>query len=103
MKPFPSRTFADSRQSLAQIFICCRTRKERLAQRAQIKAGAPYDHGYLPARFNLLNLLNCRARPVSRSEGFEGRNKIAQVMRNVATFCDGNLRGRNLYLLIDLN
>src|SRR5438132_10550385 len=103
MKTLGPVTFSNSGQPLAQILICRRTRKEWLAQRAQIKTGAAHEDGPMITRFNLLNLLNCRARPISRGESFERRNKIEQVMRNAAPFFQGNFRGRNLYLLIDLN
>src|SRR2546425_3066711 len=103
MKALGPVTFSKSCQALAQFIICCRTRKEWLAQRAQIKTGTAYEDGPMITRFNLLYLLNCRARPISHGESFERRNKIEQVMRNAAPLSQGNLRGRNLYLLIDLN
>src|SRR2546425_7502504 len=103
MKTLGPVTFSKSGQPLAHILICCRTRKEWLAQRAQIKTGAAYQDGRMITRFNLLYLLNCRTRPISRSKSFERRNKIDQVMRNAAPLFNGNFSGRNLYLLIDLN
>src|SRR2546421_3631034 len=103
MKTLGAVTLSNSGQALAQFIIRRRTGKEWLAQRAQIKTGAADQDGLLITRFNLLNLLNCRARPISRRKSFARRNEIDQVVRNATPLFYWNFRGGNLYLLIDLD
>src|SRR5436190_290721 len=103
MKALQPMAFPDLSQALAQIFIGRRTRKEWLAQSAQIKTTASNQNGHVATRFNLINSWNRSACPISRGKRFERRNKIDQMMRHAATLFHGNFCGRDLDVFIDLN
>src|SRR5205085_8515865 len=77
--------------------------EERLAQRAQVEAGAPDEQGRAPARFNLFNRAQRVARPIGGSVANVGRDEIDQVVRHAAPFLERDFGRGYLYLAVDLH
>ena len=68
MKTFGAVTFADFRQSGAKPFVSWQAGEERLTQSSQVKSGAAHQESSATAAFDIFNLCDRRARPVSGSE-----------------------------------
>ena len=74
-------------QARAEIFICWGAIKERLAQGAQIKTRSTNQQNRMATPFDLFDLFNCGAGPVSCRKIHPWGDKVDQVMRHAATLC----------------
>jgi hypothetical protein len=93
---------AQRKEAAAQGRVGRRRLEERLAERAQVEAGATDEQRRAAACLNLFNHGQRVTRPVGGGVGAFGRDEVEQVVWDAAPLGGRQLGGGDLYLAVDL-
>src|SRR5262245_35635418 len=95
--------FPDPVDPSTQRSICLRAGKQGPTQSAQVETGAPNQQGCVTPTLDLADHLHSFTSPFSCGVVDLRWDKVNKVMRNSLTFLEGDLGGRDLNSLVDLD
>jgi hypothetical protein len=103
MKIHGTPALANLTNSPANVLIRLWTGKKRITPGAKIESGATDEYWYQTTAFNVLDLCDRFARPLTSSVVYFRRDKINQVMRNAFPFFERNFGSGDLNSLVNLH